>query len=69
MQSGKGVAELMLAYPQAKWKLLRMTVEIEDSDINRFLRLLADCEVLYLKEEQRSLEDYFMQYYEGGFEQ
>ena len=66
MKNYIGVPALMDAYPHARWAGLRMTVDITDDEINRFLQLLTNCEVLYLKEEKHSLEEYFMRYYEGG---
>lgn len=42
-----------------------MVLTLTDDYINVFIEDLASCDVLYLKEKEESLEEYFMKFYEG----
>lgn len=42
-----------------------MVLTLNDDYINIFIQDLAACDVLYLKEKEESLEEYFMKFYEG----
>ena len=40
-------------------------ISIVDSEINDLISNLASCDLLFLKEEKHTLEEYFMKFYEG----
>ena len=42
-----------------------LLVKVSDSDINEFISDLSNCDLVYLKEKEESLEEYFMKFYEG----
>ncbi|MBO7716065.1 MAG: ATP-binding cassette domain-containing protein [Methanobrevibacter sp.] len=44
-----------------------LLVKVSDSDINEFISDLSNCDLVYLKEKEESLEEYFMKFYEGDF--
>lgn len=43
----------------------QIIVTIDDKDINSFINNLSKCDVVFLKEQKHSLEEYFMKYYGG----
>lgn len=53
------------AYPgsQTREDDMQVIVSINDSRINELLGVLSQCNVKFLKEEQHTLEDYFMKFY------
>lgn len=42
-----------------------LLIKVSDSDINEFISDLSNCDLIYLKEKEESLEEYFMKFYEG----
>lgn len=42
-----------------------LLIKVTDSDINEFISDLSNCDLIYLKEKEESLEEYFMKFYEG----
>ena len=42
-----------------------LLIKVTDSDINEFISDLYNCDLIYLKEKEESLEEYFMKFYEG----
>lgn len=44
----------------------QVIIDIDDAEINELLMALSKCKVKYISEIKRTLEDYFMKYYEGG---
>lgn len=42
-----------------------LLIKITDSDINNLISDLSNCDLIYLKEKEESLEEYFMKFYEG----
>ena len=45
---------------------LQIIVDIEDADINELLAALSIRKVKFISETKHTLEEFFMQYYEGG---
>lgn len=62
----KDMAKMNGSYPNSiindKNELL---INIKDSEINTLISDLSACELVYLKEKEESLEEYFMKFYEG----
>ena len=62
----KDMAKMNGSYPNSiindKNELL---IKIKDSEINTLISDLSACELVYLKEKEESLEEYFMKFYEG----
>ena len=62
----KDMAKMNGSYPNSiindKNELL---IKIKDSKINTLISDLSACELVYLKEKEESLEEYFMKFYEG----
>ena len=52
-------------YPNAtfKRKERQIIVSINDSEINDLIRVLATCDIHFMKEEKHTLEEYFMEFY------
>ena len=42
-----------------------LLIKVSDSDINEFISDLSNCDLIYLKVKEESLEEYFMKFYEG----
>ena len=54
-------------YPDAQFEANKnqVLISIVDSEINDLISNLASCDLLFLKEEKHTLEEYFMKLYEG----
>ena len=54
-------------YPDAQFEARKnqAMISIVDSEINDLISNLASCDLLFLKEEKHTLEEYFMKFYEG----
>ena len=52
-------------YPGAVCDKNRITLSINDSELNEFIRHLAQYDILSLNEEKHTLEEYFMKFYGG----
>ena len=52
-------------YPDARFKTgeKQVIVSIVDSELNKLISNLATCDLLFLKEEKHTLEEYFMKFY------
>jgi ABC-2 type transport system ATP-binding protein len=44
----------------------QVRVNVNDKDINRFIKLLTGYGVKYMSQDKHTLEEYFMKYYDGG---
>ena len=63
----KDLEKMMKIYPKAAFieDKKQMQIDLNDKDINRFIKDLSTCDLLFLKEKKHSLEDYFMKFYGG----
>lgn len=63
LEQFKKFIEQDLIFVEKNQNKLRVKVNINDKDINKFLSALCKFEVVYLSEQKFTLEQYFMQYY------
>lgn len=56
------------SYPDAVFKEepKQMIVSIADSEVNRLVFVLSQCNILFLREEKHTLEEFFMKFYGGN---
>lgn len=53
-------------FPNAEYGEKQMVISINDTEINRLIGAMAQCDILFLKEEKHTLEERFMEDYGGG---
>lgn len=63
-----GAGKIKQLYPESNRRGNQVLVSIRDSEINSLLSALSQCDILSLEEKKHSLEEYFMQFYDGGNE-
>ncbi len=51
---------------QTRAEQLQILINIDDSDINEFIRELSKWEIVFMSEQKHSIEEHFMQYYGGN---
>jgi len=64
----KSIEEIKSKFPNADYKdkEKQMIISLNDSQINTLIRELSKYDILFLKEEKHTLEEYFMKFYGGS---
>ncbi len=67
LKNAHDLEKIKSAFPTSKYndKNNQVTVFISDDEINWLINVLYECELRYFKEENHTLEEYFMQFYGG----
>lgn len=66
-KNSKDLNRMKKLYPKATFinEEKQMQIDINDKYINKFIKDLSTCDLLFLKEKKHSLEEYFMKFYGG----
>lgn len=64
-----GADKIMNTYPNSTVNdKQEISITIDDNEINRLINDLSTCDLVFLKEREQSLEEYFMKFYAGDID-